>query len=215
MTAADELVETVRRGDFRLEITESGEIESSGNTEVRCEVKSNNTAGTAILRLVPEGTQVKPGDFLVELDSSALDKDRIQQQIVVNTSEAVLTEARSAYETAVLAKQEYMDGTFKQEKEVIESEIFVAEENLRRAAGVPALQPAADGEGLHHANCSSRPIDSPSTRRRRNSKPPAPSSTCSSGSPGPRCSNSSKAISSRIVPNGKRKRAATSSRSAS
>jgi HlyD family secretion protein len=132
-TAADELVDTVRRGDFRLEITESGEIESSGNTDVRCEVKSNNTAGTAILRIVPEGTQVKPGDFLVELDSSALEKDRIQQQIVVNTSEAILIEARSAHETAVLAKEEYVDGTFKQETEVIESEIFVAEENLRRA----------------------------------------------------------------------------------
>jgi RND family efflux transporter MFP subunit len=45
----------------------------------------------------------------------------------------MLVEAQSIYETAIIAKEEYLEGTFKQEKEIIESEIFVAEENLRRA----------------------------------------------------------------------------------
>jgi multidrug efflux pump subunit AcrA (membrane-fusion protein) len=116
-----------------LEITESGTIESSGNTEVRCEVKAKNTSGTAILKVVPEGTQVKKGDFLVALDASALDSEKVQQQILANTSEALMVQARNDYETALIAKQEYLEGTFKQEKEIIESEVFVAEENVRRA----------------------------------------------------------------------------------
>ena len=58
--------------DFELTVTERGEIEAFDVTEVRSLVKSNNTTGNAILRIVPEGTVVKKGDFLVELDSSAL-----------------------------------------------------------------------------------------------------------------------------------------------
>ncbi|MFV2067365.1 MAG: HlyD family efflux transporter periplasmic adaptor subunit [Pirellulales bacterium] len=127
------LVEQVVRRDFILDVTESGEIESTGNTEVRCEVEATGSTGTAILRIVPEGTQVQKGDFLVELDSATLENAKVQQQIIVNTSEALMIQARSEYETADIAKIEYVDGTFKQEKEIIESEIFVAEENLRRA----------------------------------------------------------------------------------
>ena len=44
-----------------------------------------------------------------------------------------MTEARNMYETAVIAKREYLEGTFVQEQQTIESEVFVAEENLNRA----------------------------------------------------------------------------------
>ena len=127
------IIHTVERDDFVLEITERGEVESSGVTEVRSEVKSKNTTGVAILQIVPEGTQVEEGDFLVELDSSSLDEERTSQQIVVNTSQAMEIESRNLYETALIAKQEYLEGTFVQERQTIESEVFVAEENLNRA----------------------------------------------------------------------------------
>ena len=45
------LTENVVLGDFVLDVVESGEIESSENVEVRCEVKSRNSAGTSILRI--------------------------------------------------------------------------------------------------------------------------------------------------------------------
>src|SRR5690606_26823135 len=123
----------VSRDDFVLSITERGEIESAGVTEVRSEVKSKNQPGVAILRVVPEGTQVKAGDFLVELDASALAEERLTQQILVNTAEAAVVEARNLYETALIAKNEYIDGTYVQERQVIEGEMFIAEENLNRA----------------------------------------------------------------------------------
>lgn len=127
------LLHTISRGDFELTVTERGEIESAGSTEVRSEVKSMNTTGVAILKIVPEGIEVKKGDFLVELDSSQLRSDRLLQQIAVNTAEAAEIEAKNLYETTLIARQEYLEGVYVQERQTIESEVFVAQENVRRA----------------------------------------------------------------------------------
>jgi HlyD family secretion protein len=127
------LLHTVEPGDFELTVTERGEVESDDVTEVRSLVKSNNTAGMSILRIVPEGTEVKKGDFLVELDSSALNAERLTQQVAVNTAQAAVVEAHNLYETAVISKQEYLEGTYVQERQTVESTVFVAEENLNRA----------------------------------------------------------------------------------
>lgn len=127
------ILHTVARGDFELNVSERGEIEAFDVTEVRSLVKSNNTTGSAILRIVPEGTVVKTGDFLVELDSSALRAQRTSQKILLNAAKAAEVEAHNNFDTAVIAKREYLEGTNKQERQTIESEVFVAEENLNRA----------------------------------------------------------------------------------
>jgi multidrug efflux pump subunit AcrA (membrane-fusion protein) len=127
------LLHTVARADFELSVTERGEVEAFDVTEVRSLVKSNNTTGNAILKIVPEGTRVKKGDFLVELDSSALSAQRTSQKILVNAAKAAEVEAHNNYDVAVIAKKEYLDGTYLQERQTIESEVFVAEENLNRA----------------------------------------------------------------------------------
>lgn len=134
LSAADKaILQPVIRRDFELAITERGEIESAGDVEVRSKVRTKNQPGLAILRIVEEGSRVEEGDFLVELDSSALREEELLQQIAVNTAEALLVEARNLYETAVIAKQEYADGVYIQERQTLESELFVAEENLSRA----------------------------------------------------------------------------------
>src|SRR5690606_15404610 len=107
--------------------------ESSGSAEVRCEVKSAGGSGTAILKIVPEGTDVNTGDFLAQFDSSRLESEKTVQQIAVNTSKALVVQAQAVYETALIAKREYLEGTFTQEQQTLQSEEFVAEENLRRA----------------------------------------------------------------------------------
>jgi RND family efflux transporter MFP subunit len=123
----------VARDDFALTVTERGEVESAGVTDVVSEVKSKNQPGVAILKIIPEGTQVKKGDFLVELDSSALREERNTEQIAVNTAEALVVQSRNVFETAQIAKEEYLDGTYIQDRQTIEGEVFVAEENLNRA----------------------------------------------------------------------------------
>ena len=166
------MLHTVARGDFELNVTERGEVEAFDVTEVRSLVKSNNTTGNAILRIVPEGTVVKKGDFLVELDSSALAAQRTSQKILVNAAKAAEVEAHNNYDTAVIAKREYLEGTYLQERQTIESEVFVAEENLNRAKEYYAYSQKLASKGYVNENCNSRPIASPSRRRRRTSTRP-------------------------------------------
>lgn len=127
------ILHTVARDDFLMAVTERGEVESAKATEVRSEVKSTNSGGLSILRVVSEGTHVEEGDFLVQLDASAFEEERITQQISVNTAEALMIESQNLYETALIAKEEYEKGTFVQEQQTLESEMFVAEENFNRA----------------------------------------------------------------------------------
>ena len=124
---------TVTLGDFVHDITERGNVESASNVEIRCEVESRGSQGTMILELIDEGAYVEPGDILCKLDSSSLEQELVQQQIVCNTSEAAVIQAKNNYETAVIAKDEYILGTYAEALQGIEGDIFVAEENLRRA----------------------------------------------------------------------------------
>jgi HlyD family secretion protein len=129
----DAVVHTVKRVMFEHSVVEPGEIESSRNIEIRCEIQSRNSTGTMILEIVPAGTIVKPGDVLIKFDGSALEAELIAQQSITSSSEALVIQSQNAYDTAVIARKEYMEGMFRQEEQLIESEVFVAEENLRRA----------------------------------------------------------------------------------
>lgn len=127
------LTAEVTIGPFLNRVLEQGEVESSSSVEVRCEVRSRNSSGTNILEIVPEGTRVKQGEFLIELDDSALRQELIQQQIVVSGSESMLIEARTAFTAANLALEEYEGGTLKEQRETLLGALFVADENKRRA----------------------------------------------------------------------------------
>jgi len=129
----DMITQMVRRGPFEHVVLEQGLIESSGSVEIRCEVKSAASGGVKVLWVEEEGNRVKKGDKLVQLDSSSFDKELIQQQIVYNTSQAAVVQAENTLRAAEIARIEYLEGTFRQEEQLILSEIFVAEENLRRA----------------------------------------------------------------------------------
>lgn len=122
--------------NFQHMVTERGEVESSSNAEVRCEVAARNFgsgSSTTILEIVPEGTYVKKGDLICRLDASALENERNQQQIIVIQSESAVAQATANLQSAEIARQEYLEGTFKVEESTFEAEIAVEEENLRRA----------------------------------------------------------------------------------
>jgi HlyD family secretion protein len=127
------LMHRVQRGDFFHDITERGELESASNVEIRCEVKSRNTAGTTIIDLVPEGTLVKTGDVICRLDSTALENDRTTEQISVSNAEAEVIRSRTLLANAILAKEEYLKGTYVQSEKALSAELAVAKEDLRRA----------------------------------------------------------------------------------
>lgn len=121
------------QSDFLQEVVERGEVGSSSNVDIRCQVQSKSLAGIPIIQIVPEGTYVQEGDFLVKLDDSGLQSDLVQQQIACNSSRALEVEGRADYEAAKLALEEYESGTYLQDRGVVEGEQFVARENMRRA----------------------------------------------------------------------------------
>ncbi|MBK5295185.1 MAG: efflux RND transporter periplasmic adaptor subunit [Acidobacteriia bacterium] len=79
----------VRRGDFLVSIVEGGTMQAVSEVTVRSDVD-----GTArIIFIVPEGSTVKKGDLLVELDSSAAQDAVNQQQINVEKAQFAFVQA--------------------------------------------------------------------------------------------------------------------------
>ena len=91
---ATEVFSKVRRGPLVVSLRESGEIKPSDQITIKSEVEGRTT----ILSIVPEGTRVKEGDLLVELDTSSLEENRINQEITVQNAEAAFIEARENLE---------------------------------------------------------------------------------------------------------------------
>jgi len=124
---------TVKRGLFVLDTVERGEVESFDNEEVTCEVKASSGNSMRILTVVPEGSFVKKGDLIVQLDSAALEQELVEQKIKCNSEEAEMITAKNTFEAAKISLKEYEQGTFEQEEQESQSAIFIAEETLRRA----------------------------------------------------------------------------------
>lgn len=126
------LVHVIERSDFEAFVTEPGDVTSSSNVEVRCEVESRGSAGVTIVELCDEGTEVTTGDLLVQFDDSVLQNELIAQKIVVAKDKSAFIQAESNLANAERTLREYVDGLFQQECEVLESAVFVTEETLRR-----------------------------------------------------------------------------------
>lgn len=143
------MTETVKRGPMDIAIIERGSLESANNMVISCKVEGE--AGTSILKIVDEGTRVKEGDILVELDSSRLRDLAIQQKIAVEQAAALMDQAEKNVaiqetqnesdisaaelkgELAKLDLRKYEEGDYKQELSTIEGEMKLAQEDLTRA----------------------------------------------------------------------------------
>jgi HlyD family secretion protein len=79
-----------KRGPLIISVLENGAIKAKEQEVIRNEVEGT----TAIVSIVPEGTYVKKGDLLVELDLSKLTDTRIDQDIKVNNAHAALINAQ-------------------------------------------------------------------------------------------------------------------------
>ncbi|GAB6146017.1 efflux RND transporter periplasmic adaptor subunit [Desulfocicer niacini] len=137
----------VTPGPLTVDIVESGTINAREQIIIKNEVEGK----TSILYLIAEGTQVKKGDLLVELDASSLVDAKIDQEIKVQNAEAAYVNAtenlavvenqtKSDIDLAALtlefAKQDlkkYIDGEYPNELQKAQAEITLAEEELTRA----------------------------------------------------------------------------------
>ena len=119
----------VKKELFIHEILERGSVDSASNVEIRCQVES--AGGLTIISVVPEGSIVKKGDMLVELDSSTLRENVTKQRIAVAGSESKFAQSEADLKTAKLTLTEYLDGKLNEEKKSIANDIASAKEKVR------------------------------------------------------------------------------------
>jgi len=100
---------TAKRGPLDITVLEGGSLQALESQEIKCEVRVGYQ-GTKILRIVEEGylvteEDVKTNKVLVELDSSELEKQIVQQEIQYQSALASLTDAQQGYEIQVNQNQ--------------------------------------------------------------------------------------------------------------
>ncbi len=103
----DNLVITVQRGPLDIKVLVGGGIEALGSQELRSEVRGEPVK---IVKIVDEGYQVTEDDVrtnkvLVELDSSKLKQNLVNQDITFQSTVSGLTEAQQAFEIQVNQNQ--------------------------------------------------------------------------------------------------------------
>jgi len=139
-----------KRGPLTISVLESGTVQPQEQITLRNEVEGR----TSIIRLVPDGSMVKKGDLLVELDASTLRDRIIDQDILVQKANAsfvdanenlavIKNQARSDIDIAQLnlkfAKQDlqqFLDGIYPKDVNELTARIRLAEEDLKRAEDV-------------------------------------------------------------------------------
>jgi HlyD family secretion protein len=153
--AADVPTFEVKRGPLTISIDASGTIKALDQEVITCKVKGEGGregGGVTILTLVPEGTRVKKGDLLIELDSSSFEDQLVAEQITLQTAETTLTsgqenlavgksqaesdkeQAQLTLDFAVQDLKKYKEGDYQNELTDAESQIVVEQEAAQQAA---------------------------------------------------------------------------------
>lgn len=133
----------VRRAVLSPTLRAGGRIESGRRTIIECQLE-NLSAGvqgqrlsaggaSVLLKLIPEGTLVKQGDVLAELDSSDYVELLRLQRINVERANADRIQAELDHEIARLALAEYRDGSLRELMEDYQRRVTLARSDLERA----------------------------------------------------------------------------------
>ena len=142
-TKSDVITFPVRPGKLAVIVKERGSLESAANKDVMCEVEG----GTTIIRIMPEGTKVKEGDIVCELESATLKDSLTNQKITTQQAEASYRQSRLTREVAEYAVKEYVEGVYKQDYETSRGEIALAKSDLERAADRVTWSKSMYGKG--------------------------------------------------------------------
>ena len=100
--------------------------------EIRCAVRARNGA-ISVIEVIPEGTRVSGGDFLVRLDSTSFEKELETQTISVADSKTSVIQAEAELATSLEALKEYEQGIFVEKMTLIENDIYNARSQIETA----------------------------------------------------------------------------------
>ena len=145
--AGADLYARVQRGPLVVDLAEDGEIKPSEQLILKSEVEGRHS----ILFIVPEGTLVKKGDLLVELDVATTVDEKVNQEIAVTNAASALEMKREDLEIArnqaasdvELAEQDlafaredlvkYEEGEYPNKLDETKGSVTLAEQELEQA----------------------------------------------------------------------------------
>ena len=138
----------ITRENMVVAVTQSGQLEATRKTVLRCEVRERNLE---ILWLVDEGTEVQPGDVVARIDTTSVEDELLDDEQRLDSAKANLTakdvslkntlsqtksdvsKAELDYEFAQLALEKYIEGTYPQDQQQAKGDLKLKEERLDRA----------------------------------------------------------------------------------
>jgi HlyD family secretion protein len=129
-----ELTHTITRGDLIVTVTEQGTLESADNTEIKCKVRGQST----VIWVIEGGTEVKPGDELVRLDTLAIEDAISERTKYAHLTRSGAERARADVAIAELAISEYLEGRYRSQLMTLEKDLAIAQSNLRTAQNMLA-----------------------------------------------------------------------------
>ncbi len=127
----DSQVVAVKPGKLTFTVIERGNVETSYSDQVLCEVEGQTT----IIMIKPEGTKVKKGDVVAELDSAFLKDQLVNQKIAVQQAEASYNQARLAHEVSRgrLLLNEYLEGILPNARKSLKGRADQAQSAIQKA----------------------------------------------------------------------------------
>jgi RNA polymerase sigma factor (sigma-70 family) len=102
---------------------------TAGSHDIYCIVEGQTT----IIKILPEGSPVKKGQVICELDSANLRDQLVNQRIVVSSAEASYQIAKLTREVAEVAAIEYAEGDYRIKLGEVDGDIQLAQAELALA----------------------------------------------------------------------------------
>ena len=120
---------TVKAGKLSVTVTERGSLEASRVSDAYSLIEGQTT----IIQLLPEGSAVKKGQVVCQLDSAALKDQLVNQWITVRSAEANYQNAKLAREVAEIAVTEYIEKIYKSELVALKDAVTAAQSAIQKA----------------------------------------------------------------------------------
>lgn len=130
------MTHTATRGDLVVTVTEQGTLESSKNTEIKCQVRGGyggRGGESTVTWVIPPGTVVQRGDVLVRLDTKIIEETISLGKTDTNIAKAELARAEADAAKAEVAIDAYLQGRYRSQMKSLEMQLEIAKRNLRIA----------------------------------------------------------------------------------
>jgi multidrug efflux pump subunit AcrA (membrane-fusion protein) len=135
----DLLTDTVAYKDLQLKIVERGSLEAGKTYDVKCDVKTGSRGAPKIKWVVENGSYVKEGELLVDIDDSYLQEQAQAKKIERDNAEALKIAAEQTYpqkKIAIgLAEQtldKWIKGDYPQQLHDLDSQVTIAKAVLQQ-----------------------------------------------------------------------------------